>query len=88
MPAVKARELAAIARAAIPEEIRRRCLQAVNKAVQLGHSSANVDLTDMRLDGNITDCEVEKITNAITAELNEAGYFVEWDGSAFIWIKF
>lgn len=88
IPASKAKELSAIARICIPDEIRRRTLKAINKAVSLGHSAATVDLTDLQLDGNITDEEIERLTGSFSRELSEAGYDIEWDGAASIWIRF
>lgn len=88
IPASKAKELATMARVAIPDEIRSRTLKAINKAASLGHSSASVDLTDLQLDGNLSDDEIDSLTDSLNKELTEAGYAVEWDGAAYIWIRF
>ncbi|MCE4073609.1 MULTISPECIES: Arc family DNA-binding protein [Pseudomonas] len=86
--ASKARELAAMARAGIPEEIRRRTLIAINRAVTLGHSSASVDLKDLKLDGGVGDEELEDLFKGLSKELTEAGYKVEIDGGSWVWVKF
>lgn len=88
MPAEKARELAALARSGIPEQIRRRVLREITKSVGLGHSSTSVDLRDLKLDGGLNDEEIEELTSEITQELVGAGYTIDWDGGSWIWIKF
>ncbi|WP_147176573.1 Arc family DNA-binding protein [Pseudomonas sp. AG1028] len=89
IPAAKAKELAALSRAGIPEEVRRRTLMGINRAVSLGHSSANIDLKDLRLDeGGLDERELEGIFKELTAELISAGYEVELDGASWMWVKF
>lgn len=88
IPAHRARELSLIARSAFPAEIRRRIINSINKAISLGHSYVNVDLKDLALDGAMSDEELDNITNEITKELSDAGYRVEWDGCAWVWISF
>ncbi|EMP7218005.1 Arc family DNA-binding protein [Pseudomonas aeruginosa] len=86
--ASKARELASMARAGIPEEIRRRTLIAINRAVTLGHSSASIDLKDLKLDDGLGDEELEELFKDVSKELIEAGYEIEIDGGSWIWVKF
>ncbi len=88
IPAERAKELSLIARSAFPAEIRRRILASINKAISLGHSYVNVDLKDLALDGAMSDEEIDAITYDITHELTNAGYKVEWDGCAWVWISF
>lgn len=86
--ASRARELASMAREALPEEIRRRVLKAINKAIGLGHSSLSVNLSDLRLDEGLDEKELDGIFAVLDKELLNAGYKVEWDGGASVWIKF
>ncbi|HEP9528335.1 TPA: Arc family DNA-binding protein [Pseudomonas aeruginosa] len=86
--AKRAKELAAIARTGIPDEIRNRTYKAINKAISLGHSSASVDLRDLKLDGGLTDEEADELVSSINKELSDAGYNFEWDGAAWLWIRF
>lgn len=88
IPAKRARELASMARVRIPEEVRNRALVAINRAVALGHSSTSVDLKDLRLDDGLSEEELDCIVSDINCELINAGYQVEWDGGAWIWIRF
>lgn len=88
MSAARARELASMARAGVPDEIRRRILKGINRAVELGHSSLSVDLTDLQLDGGLSESEADEILSAVDKELLDAGYKVEWDGGASVWICF
>lgn len=87
MRAERARELAAIAREGVPEEIRRRVLKAINRAVELGHSAVIVDFKDLKLDG-MAEPIFEELTRNISLELTSAGYEIEWDGGAALWINF
>lgn len=89
IPATKARELAALSRAGIPEEVRRRTLSGINRAVSLGHSSASIDFKDLKLDvGGLDEKELEDIFKSLLDELMSAGYEVELDGGAWLWVKF
>ena len=86
--ASRARELASMARAALPEEIRRRVLKSINRAIELGHSSLSVDLRDLRLDEGLDEKELDGVFSVLDKELLSAGYKVEWDGGASVWISF
>lgn len=86
--ASRARELASMARAGLPDEIRRRVLKAINRAIELGHSSLSVDLSDLQLDGGLSDSEVDNLLKAVDEELIGAGYKVDWDGGTSVWISF
>lgn len=88
LTAARARELASLARTGLPDEIRKRVLKSINRAVELGHSSVSVDLGDLRLDEGLGDDELEKVFGSIDKELIDAGYRVEWDGGASVWINF
>lgn len=87
MTAERARELAAIAREGIPEEIRKRTVKAINRAAELGHSSALVVFEDLKLSG-MAETIIEELTRDISAELENAGYQAEWDGCDSLWINF
>lgn len=88
LTAARARELASLARAGLPDEIRKRVLKSINRAVELGHSSVSIDLGDLRLDEGLDDRELEEIFGSVDKELIDAGYRVEWDGGASVWIDF
>lgn len=87
MTAERARELAAIAREGIPEEIRKRTLKAINRGVELGQSAVIVDFKDLKLDG-MTEKVLEDLIHGINEELKKAGYDFEWDGGESLWISF
>ncbi|MDH1007567.1 Arc family DNA-binding protein [Pseudomonas nicosulfuronedens] len=86
--ASRARELALLARAGIPDEIRKRARFAISRAVQLGHSSAYADLSDLRLEVGISDAELDLLINPIKKELINAGYIIDWDDISSISISF
>lgn len=88
IPAVRARELALMARAGIPDEIRKRVIEAVGRAIRLGHSSAVVSLGDLQMDIGIPDEELDNLTGEISGELAKAGYKANWDDIATLWIEF
>ncbi|MAE21154.1 Arc family DNA-binding protein [Pseudomonas chengduensis] len=89
IPAAKARELASLSRSGIPEEVRRRTLSGINKAISLGHSSASIDIKDLQLNaGGLDEKELEEIFKGLIKELVSAGYEVELDGGAWLWVKF
>lgn len=89
IPASKARELATLSRAGIPEEIRRRTLTGINRAISLGHSSASIDLKDLRLDaGGLDEKELDGVFKNLIEELVSEGYQVELDGGSWLWVKF
>lgn len=87
MTAERARELAAIAREGIPEEIRKRTLKAINRGVELGQSAVMVDFKDLKLDG-MAESIFKSLTHDINRELTQAGYDIEWDGGESLWINF
>jgi hypothetical protein len=88
IPAARARELALMARAGIPDEIRKRVIEAVGLAIRLGHSSAVVSLDDFQMDVGIPDVELDDLTSEISAELDKAGYKVNWDDITSLWVEF
>lgn len=87
-PASRAKELALIARSGIPDEIRRRAIEAISRAIRLGRRETIVGLTDLSLDVGISDQELQNLQDGIFNELNSAGYRVKWDDITSLWIEF
>jgi len=77
-----------MARDGIPNEIRRRAIEAISRAVNLGHSQTSVRLSDLQLDGGIPDEELEALQRLIITEITSAGYKVTWDDITLLWIEF
>ncbi len=77
-----------MARSGIPDEIRRRVIEAVSRAVRLGHSEAVAILDDLHLESGIPDKELESLVSNLVSELDEAGYKVKWDDITALWIEF
>lgn len=88
MPAKRAKELASMARARMPEEIRKRAIEAIGRAVSLGHSEAIASLSDLELDIGIQDKELDNILGPVVRELEEAGYKVNHDDVTTLFIEF
>lgn len=88
VPADRARELALLARAQIPTEIRKRAIEAIGQAIKLGHSTAIAHLSDLRLDPGIPDQELDVILKSVIDELESAGYKVNFDDISTLWIEF
>lgn len=88
IPAARARELALMARSGIPDEIRKRVIAGISRAVTLGHSEALVTLSDLELDYGIPEDELDGLMQEITRELSDAGYGFNWDDVTALWIKF
>lgn len=88
IPAVRARELALMARSGIPDEVMRRAVEAISRAVKLGHSEAIVGLEDLNLEFGISDAELGELFKGVLNELKEAGYTVKWDDITSLWIEF
>jgi len=88
LPAKRARELALMARAEIPNEIRRRAISAIGKAIKLGHSEAITSLEDLNLEAGIPDSELDDLAAKVIDELQENGYKVKWDDITTLWIEF
>lgn len=88
MPASRAKELALMARNKIPDEVRRRAINAISRAITLGHSDAAVSLTDLHLDSGISDKELDDLFKDVLDELERAGYKVKWDDITSLWIEF
>lgn len=87
MPASKARELADVARREIPAVVRERVLQAIRRAVTMGHGSATVHLDDLGLEV-LPESYLEQLIDGIDSDLKAAGYQTEWDGGLGVWINF
>jgi hypothetical protein len=88
IPAKRARELALLARDGIPGEIRRRVIEAIERAIKIGHSQTSAGLGDLQLDSGIPDNELDELQSEIINELESAGYKVTWDDITSIWIEF
>lgn len=88
IPADRARELALMARAGIPDEIRRRAIEAITHAVRRGHSSATVNVGDLGLDFGIPDADLDRLVSGVVQELSEAGYKANWDDITAICVEF
>lgn len=88
IPAPRARELALMARSGLPDELRRRTVESIARAVRLGHREAVVGLEDLHLDFGISDDELEGLFKGVLEELTNAGYKVSWDDITSLWIKF
>jgi len=88
LPAKRAKELALMARAGLPEEIRRRSIKSIARAISLGHNETFVSLDDLNLDIGIPDDELEKLIHGIIFELKNAGYDAGCDDISALWIKF
>ncbi len=77
-----------MARAEIPNEIRRRAISAIGRAIRLGHSEAVASLEDLHLEIGIPDSELDDLTSKIIEELEESGYRAKWDDITTLWIEF
>lgn len=86
--AKRAKELALIARTAIPNEIRKRAIKAIERAISLGHNEAYANLTDLSLEVGIPDDELGKLIKPIIDELDRAGYKAKLDDITTIAIEF
>lgn len=85
--AAKAREMSAAFRKSIPAEITSRVVESVNYAIVQGLTTTQVDLQDMGLE-SLPDNDAESLTDSINKTLTDAGYEVEWDGLACLWVDF
>lgn len=88
LPAKRAKELALMARARIPDEIRKRVIDAISRAVKLGHSEAIASFGDLHLDAGIPDAELDEFLVDVIDELQKAGYKAKCDEITMIWIGF
>jgi hypothetical protein len=88
IPAARAKELALMARSGIPSEVRRRAIDAIARAVKLGHSEAIVNLGDLHLDFGISDDELDGLFKEVFEEIRLAGYKIKWDDITSLWIGF
>lgn len=88
IPAAKAKELALMARSGIPDEIRRRAIDAISRAVRLGHSETYVEISDLQIGVGMPDEEIDNILNIVRAELENAGYIVGCNDIEAIHIQF
>jgi hypothetical protein len=87
MPAKRAKELASMARTRMPEEIRKRAIDAIGRAVSLGHSETIANLSDLELDIGIQDRELNNILGPVVSELENAGYKVKCDDVTMLLIE-
>ncbi|HHN4148709.1 TPA: Arc family DNA-binding protein [Pseudomonas aeruginosa] len=88
LPAKRARELALMARNGIPDEVRRRTIEAIARAVKLGRSEAMANLNDLHLDSGIPDSELDELLKGVMTEFKDAGYKINWDDITALWIEF
>lgn len=77
-----------MARAGIPNEIRKRAIEAIAKAIRVGHSEAFVGLPDLYLESGIPDDDLDELQKGVTEELESFGYKVKWDDISAIFIEF
>lgn len=87
IPAEKARQMSEIARQSIPSTMKMRILEAVARAVSMGHTTASVALKDLELD-SIPSSDSEQLYDAFSEMLSSAGYSFEWDAPDSLWIDF
>jgi hypothetical protein len=88
IPAARAKELALMARASIPDEIRKRAIAAISRAIRLGHNETTVSLNDLNLEIGIPDADIDKLTESVIKELETAGYRVRLDDINSLWLGF
>lgn len=86
--AKRAKELALMARTAIPNEIRKRAIMAIQRAVSLGHTEAYANLTDLSLEVGISDEDLDNLISPIIKELEKAGYNAKLDDITTLTIEF
>ncbi|MBI6605163.1 MULTISPECIES: TraY domain-containing protein [Pseudomonas] len=87
IPAKQAQQMSAIARQSIPSTMKKRIFQAINQAVAMGHGSAKADFADLQLE-SIPQADMDKLFEAFSKMLSDAGYRYEWDGPENLWIDF
>lgn len=88
IPAKRAKELALMARTAIPNEIRKRAISAIQRAVSLGHTEAYANLSDLSLEVGISDEDLESLIKPILNELKKAGYSASLEDITTLAIEF
>ncbi|HCL4119088.1 Arc family DNA-binding protein [Pseudomonas aeruginosa] len=88
IPAKRAKELALMARTAIPNEIRKRAISAIQRAVSLGHTEAYANLSDLSLEVGISDEDLESLIKPILNELKKAGYRASLEDITTLAIEF
>ncbi|EEB61229.1 MULTISPECIES: Arc family DNA-binding protein [Pseudomonas syringae group] len=87
LSAAKAKKLSAEFRKGIPDEVKRRIVDAINYSVVHGLPSAHLDLTDLDLE-SLPNNEANSLAESFSVMLADAGYEVEWDGLNHLWISF
>lgn len=87
IPAEKARQMSEIARQSIPSTMKMRILEAVDRAVSMGHTTASVSLKDLELD-SIPESDAEELYDSFSEMLGAAGYTFEWDAPDSLWVDF
>ncbi|MCF5179634.1 Arc family DNA-binding protein [Pseudomonas syringae] len=87
LSAAKAKKLSAEFRKGIPDEVKRRIVEAINYSVVHGLSSAHLDLIDLDLE-SLPNPEANALSESFSGMLADAGYEVEWDGLNHLWISF
>lgn len=87
LPASKASEMSSIARQSIPATIRKRILEGINRAVSMGHATADISFRDLELE-SLPGRNINLLIDEFSSWLKEAGYEIEWDGPESVWIQF
>lgn len=87
VPASRAWEMAAIARQSIPATVKKRILEGINRAISMGHETADINLKDLELE-SLPSEDVDSLISEFSSWLSSAGYVAEWDGPESIWIRF
>lgn len=77
-----------MARSGIPDEIRRRAVASIGKAIRLGHDEAFVVIDDLQLGVGIADDELDKLLSTVKNELEDAGYIVSCEDIEAMHVKF
>ncbi len=87
IPASRAWEMAAIARQSIPATVKKRILEGINRAISMGHETAEISLKDLELE-SLPSNDLDSLISEFSSWLSTAGYIPEWDGPESIWIRF
>lgn len=87
MPASKAKEMSSIARQSIPATVKKRILDGINRAVSMGHATADIQLGDLELEA-LPEHDLTVLMEGFSSWLESAGYMIEWDGPDSVWIRF
>lgn len=87
IPASKAKEMSTIARQSIPATVKKRILDGINRAVSMGHATADIQLGDLELE-SLPEQDLTILMDGFSSWLESAGYIIEWDGPDSVWVRF